>query len=161
MVLEGRPFELAANVSVEGPGLRIRVESPERITDLTTGAFDRTAEKVYYGHGYCIVKPQAFRAGFGGHNLATSHVGFEFDNGLSLLVATDNPPDYFEVSPEQKIYALHTHMNATLTFVPSDKGAFTARFGIGPCTIRSPRRAWPQGRAICLRCLGRSVCRYR
>ncbi len=138
MVANGRPFELVADVFVEGPGLRIKVECPERITDLTTGAFDQTAEKVYYGHGYCIVKPQAFRAGFGGHNLATSHVGFEFDNGMSLLVATDNPPDYFEVLPERKIYSLHTHMNATLTLLPSDKGAFDCAIRYRPLYDKKP-----------------------
>jgi hypothetical protein len=41
-----------------------------------------------------------------GNNLATSHSGtLKFDNGLSLLVATDNPPDYLEVLPDRKIYA--------------------------------------------------------
>lgn len=138
LLLNGRPFELVTNVSVVGPGLRIKIDSPERITDLTTGAFDATAKKVYYGHGYCIVKPQPFRAGFGGHNLATSHVGMDFDNGLSLLVAMDNPPDYFEVSPEQKIYALHTHMNAILTFVPSDKGAFDCAIRYRPLYDKKP-----------------------
>ncbi|NLH15002.1 MAG: hypothetical protein GX455_00335, partial [Phycisphaerae bacterium] len=138
ILMNGRPFELIANVFVDGPGLRIKIESPERITDLTTGPFEQSAEKVYYGHGYCIVKPQAFRAGFGGHNLATSHVGMDFDNGLSLLVATDNPPDYFEVSPDQKIYALHTHMNAILTFVPSDKGAFDCAIRYRPLYDKKP-----------------------
>ncbi len=150
LLLDGRPFELVANVSVEGPGLRIKIDSPERITDLATGSFDRMAEKVYYGHGYCIVKPQAFRAGFGGHNLATSHVGMDFDNGLSLLVATDNPPDYFEVSPEQKIYALHTHENAILTFVPSDKGAFDCAIRYRPLYDKkaSPGVARKAGRFV-------------
>jgi len=57
------------------------------------------ASRVYYGHGYCIEQPEAFRAGGGGHDLATSHVGFEFDNGMALLVAADTPVDHLEVNP--------------------------------------------------------------
>ncbi|UCE50380.1 MAG: hypothetical protein JSW47_09485, partial [Phycisphaerales bacterium] len=108
----------------EKGGLRIKVACPKRIADFNIGPADQKASRVYYGHGYCIVEPKAFRAGFGGHNLSTSHVGFDFEDGLSLLVASDNPPDYLEVSPANRIYSLHTHLDATLTLVPSVDGAF-------------------------------------
>ncbi len=101
-----------------GSGSRVTVASP------TPGPADRLASRVYYGHGYCIEKPESFRAGGGGHDLATSHVGFEFDNGLSLLVAADTPVDHLEVDPARKIFALHTHPDATYTFVPGIEGAF-------------------------------------
>jgi len=122
--VEGRDVEFVTRIWPEKGGLRIKVDCPKRITDFAIGLADQQAPRVYYGHGYCIIEPEAFRAGFGGHNLSTSHVGFDFDGGLSLLVACDNPPDYLEVNPEQKIYSLHTHLDATMTFVPSDKGAF-------------------------------------
>ena len=122
--VEGRNVELLTRIWQEKGGLRIKVSCPERITDFAAGQADQRAPRVYYGHGYCITEPEAFRADFGGHNLSTSHVGFDFDGGLSLLVACDNPPDYLEVNPEQKIYSLHTHLDATMTLVPSDKGAF-------------------------------------
>jgi len=105
-------------------GLQIKAACPLRITDLSLGPADQKAPRVYYGHGYCIEEPQGFRANFGGHNLSTSHMGFDFADGLSLLVASDNPPDYLEVNPAEKIYSLHTHLNATLTLVPSVEGAF-------------------------------------
>ncbi|MGB2822065.1 MAG: hypothetical protein WBF17_13865, partial [Phycisphaerae bacterium] len=105
-------------------GLRIRFDCPKRITDLSLGPADQKAQRVYYGHGYCIDEPEAFRAGFGGHNLSTSHVGFDFANGVSLLTASNHPPDYLEVQPQERIYALHTHHDATLTLVPGTKGAF-------------------------------------
>lgn len=108
----------------DGPGLRIKVESPERISSLGAGAFDQKATRVYYGHGYCIVEPGAFRAGAGGHNLATSHVACDFECGISLLTATDTPPDAFVVNPATRTYQLQTHPDATLTFVPSLTGAF-------------------------------------
>jgi len=122
--VEGQDVELVTRIWPEKGGLRIKVDCPKRITDFAAGPADQRAPRVYYGHGYCIIEPEAFRAGFGGHNLSTSHVGFDFDGGLSLLVACDNPPDYLEVNPEQKIYSLHTHLDATMTLVPGDKGAF-------------------------------------
>jgi hypothetical protein len=122
--VEGRDVELVTRIWPEKGGLRIKIACPKRITDFAAGPADQTARRVYYGHGYCIIEPEAFRAGFGGHNLSTSHVGFDFDDGLSLLIACDNPPDFLEVNPEQKIYSLHTHLDATMTLVPSVKGAF-------------------------------------
>jgi hypothetical protein len=117
-------FDVVVRLWPDRSGLRIKVDCPKRITDFALGAADQKAPRVYYGHGYCIVEPEAFRAGFGGHNLSTSHVGFDFERGLSLLVATDHPPDYLEVTPENRLYALHTHMDATMTLVPSTNGAF-------------------------------------
>jgi len=122
--LAGELFNLTTRIWPEGSGLRIKVDCPKRITDFALGPADQKAPRVYYGHGYCIVEPQAFQAGFGGHNLSTSHVGFDFDEGLSLLVACDHPPDFLEVSPENRVYALHTHLDATMTLVPSTAGAF-------------------------------------
>ena len=122
--LADKDFVLTAEVWKDKAGLRIKLQCPKRITDIALGQADQKAPRVYYGHGYCIVEPKAFRANFGGHNLSTSHVGFDFDKGISLLTACDNPPDYLEVDPDQRIYALHTHLDATLVFVPSIKGAF-------------------------------------
>jgi len=122
--LADEDFVLTAEVWKDKSGLRIKLECPKRITDIALGQADQKAPRVYYGHGYCIVEPETFRADFGGHNLSTSHVGFDFDKGISLLTACDNPPDYLEVNPDQRIYALHTHLDATIVFVPSTKGAF-------------------------------------
>jgi len=122
--LAGERFDLIVRMWSEGSGLRIKVDCPKRITDFALGSADQKAPRVYYGHGYCIVEPQAFRADFGGHNLSTSHVGFDFEGGLSLLVACDHPPDFLEVNPESRTYALHTHLDATMTLVPSTAGAF-------------------------------------
>jgi hypothetical protein len=102
--LANEQFDLTVQFRPEKGGLRIKVVCPKRITDVAVGPADQKASRVYYGHGYCIVEPEAFRANFGGHNLSTSHVGFDFDGGLSLLVACDNPPDYLEVNPGRKLY---------------------------------------------------------
>jgi len=120
---EGRLVDLRVTVWVEGDGLRIAFACPERITDLCVGPADREAGAVYYGHGYRIVDPGAFVAYFGGHDLSTSHVGCDFTGGMSLLQAADLAPDRFEVSPDARRYALHTHLDATLTLVPGQSGA--------------------------------------
>ncbi len=65
-------------------------------------------------------------------------MGFDFDNGISLLTACDNPPDYLEVNPDQKIYALHTHLDAMMTFVPSTKGAFDCAGKYRPLFDKKP-----------------------
>jgi hypothetical protein len=122
--LADEEFDLTAEVWKDKSGLRIRLKCPKRITDIALEQADQKAPRVYYGHGYCIVEPETFRATFGGHNLSTSHVGFDFEKGISLLTACDNPPDYLEVNPDEKIYSLHTHLDTTMTFVPSIKGAF-------------------------------------
>jgi hypothetical protein len=115
---------LKAELRRDGAGLRIKIASPERITDLALAKADQKATRVFYGHGYCIVDPGSFRAGGGGHNLSTSHVACEFENGISLLTACDTAPDDFEVDGPGRIYALHSHPDSTFTFVPGSKGAF-------------------------------------
>ncbi|MBN1124893.1 MAG: hypothetical protein JXA82_07790 [Sedimentisphaerales bacterium] len=131
-------YELQAQIFQNHRGLQIGLQSIRRITDLAAGSFDQKAERVYYGHGYVIEEPQSFRAGYGGHNLSTSHVGFDFEGGMSLLMAVDNPPDFLEVDPQSKRYTLHTHMDAKLTFVPSTKGAFDATFEYRQIYDRKP-----------------------
>jgi len=136
--LADEDFVLTAEVWKDESGLRIRLKCPKRITDIALGQADQKAPRVYYGHGYCIVEPETFRANFGGHNLSTSHVGFDFDKGISLLTACDNPPDYLQVNPDQRIYALHTHLDATIVFVPSIKGAFDCARKYRPLFDKKP-----------------------
>lgn len=124
--LDDKPVQMTTRVWADAPALRIAVTCSRPLNDLAFGPADRPAERVYYGHGYCIVKPEAFRASAGGHNLATSHVGFDFDGGLSLLMACDVPPEYFEVDPNQRCYTLHAHPDTTFTLVPGDQGALDA-----------------------------------
>src|SRR5260370_33335227 len=50
----------------------------------------------------------------------------DFTHGLSLVQASDIFPDAFRVDPDARRYALITHHDATLSFVPSTRGAFAA-----------------------------------
>jgi len=138
LALDDDVFDLTAELWKDKSGLRVKIQCPKRITDIAPGPADRKAPRVYYGHGYCIVEPEAFRASFGGHSLSTSHVGFDFEGGLSLLMAADHPPDYLQVNPEQKLYALHTHLDATMTFVPSVDGAFDCARKYRPLYDKKP-----------------------
>ncbi len=137
-LLENEAFSLVADLWKDKAGLRVKLASPKRMTDIALGPADQQAPRVYYGHGYCIVEPKLFRAGFGGHNLSTSHVGFDFEQGVSLLTASDTPPDYLLVDPDQRLYALHTHMDATLTFVPGVQGAFDCAVKYRPLYDKKP-----------------------
>ncbi len=121
--LDGERFDVTVTARPAGRGLRVSVSCPRRITDISPGTFGQRARRVYYGHGYCIVEPGAFTARAGGHNMSTSHVGVDFDGGVSLLTACDTPPTKFVVDPATRTYALHTDNNATFTFVPGTDGA--------------------------------------
>ncbi len=137
--------EVRVEVWAEQAGLRLKIASDGRLTDLAPGNASRTASRLYYGHGYCVVEPQAFRAGGGGHNLASSHIGLEFDpapgSSFGLLIACDTPPDHFEVEPASRTYALHTHPDTTFTFVPSARGAFDAALKFRPLSEKRPAPA--------------------
>ena len=136
--INGREVSLVGKLIPSNTGLKIAFECSERITDLALGSADQEARRVYYGHGYCIEDPEPFQTGYGGHNLSTSHVGFDFESGISLVTACDNPPDSLIVTPATRTYALHTHMNATLTLVPSSDGAFDAAMRYRPLYDKQP-----------------------
>lgn len=132
---------LTARFRVDQPGLRVKFTTDARLTDLALGPADTLADRVYYGHGYVIEHPGKFRAGAGGHNLATSHVGCDFAGGVSLLQACDTPPDYFLVDPDARLYALHTHPDATLTFVASHENALDCALKYRPLYDKQPAAA--------------------
>lgn len=124
LTVNGKETELRVSAWREGDCLRLGVVCPERLTALAPGpSADRPLERAFFAHGYCLERPEALRLRAGGHALATSHVGFEFEGGLALLVACDNPPDFLDLDPAQRVATLQTHMDATFTFVPGARGA--------------------------------------
>ena len=86
---------------------------------LAVDTFCQPAERIYAGHGNVLQRPAAFRLNFDGHRLATSHVGFDFDGGISLVQASDLPPKSLQVDPARRHYSLRTAHNATLSFIPA------------------------------------------
>ncbi|MDR1268671.1 MAG: DUF5696 domain-containing protein [Planctomycetaceae bacterium] len=97
--------------------------SADMIDRIEFGTATQHANRVYYGHGYCIEEPKAFVANAGGHNLSTSHVGMDFENGISVLQASSFPPDSFVVNPDTKKYTLSVHPATTMTLLPGLDGA--------------------------------------
>ncbi len=90
-----------------------------RIESLSIGPFDQSVSRVYAGHGNVIQRPEAFRLNFDGHRLASSHVGFDFDSGVSLVKAVDLPPEALLVDPDRRKFSLTTTGQATWTLIPA------------------------------------------
>ena len=115
---------LRIRFSMPGAGRNSRGEP--RFTALSIGPASALAHRVYAGFGNVIQDPGHFDLHAGGFTLSTRHVGMDFKNGLSLVQASDIFPDSFLVDPEQRIYSLVAHHDATFSFVPSTQGAFAA-----------------------------------
>lgn len=92
---------------------------PVYLESVAAGPWSKSARRVYAGTGNVIEKPGAFQLGFDGHRLATSFVGFEFENGISIVEAVDTPPDYLDVQPASGVYTLVTPHEQTMTFIPT------------------------------------------
>jgi hypothetical protein len=89
------------------------------LEDVSAGPWSAGAARVYAGVGNVVEQPAAFTLGFDGHHLATSFVGFDFPNGLSLVQAVDAPPTQLEVNPSSRLYTLHAAHEQTLVFTPA------------------------------------------
>jgi hypothetical protein len=129
-------FTLAQN----GSALQFSIDSSsvDLIDRIEFGTATHHANRVYYGHGYCITEPKAFTASAGGHNLSTSHVGMDFENGISVLQASSFPPDQFVVDPERKKYTLSVHPATTITLLSGLKGALDCAIRYRPICEKTP-----------------------
>ncbi|HPS01625.1 MAG TPA: hypothetical protein PLA90_08785, partial [Candidatus Sumerlaeota bacterium] len=140
--LDGKPFDLTLSFRSEGAGVRVAWTSTEHLTLFSLGPADRRAPSVYFGHGYRIEEPEAFQAVMDGHNLSTSHVGCDFEGGLSLLQALDVPPTSFQVEPAEPRYVLRGSGKAgTLTLVPGESGALDCAIRYRPLYDKKPSAA--------------------
>jgi hypothetical protein len=83
-------------------------------------------QRVYAGFGNVIEKPKQFSLGSNGFQISTRHIGIDYDNGMSLLQASDVFPDRFVVDGNMGLASLQVHHDATITLIPSTKGAFEA-----------------------------------
>jgi len=108
------------------PGAQRDLRGEPRFTALGIGPASEVAHRVYAGFGNVLQDPSRFDLGAGGFMLSTRHVGMDFQNGLSLVQASDLFPDRFHVDPEQRLYSLIAHHDATFSFVPSTHQAFAA-----------------------------------
>ena len=131
----GKAVGVRTEIWVEEGALRFAFSMPDakrdergtpRFTLLGLGAASEQATRVYAGFGNVIEKPGSFELHGNGFQLSTRHVGADFPGGLSLVQASDLFPDMFVVHPDQRLYQMRTHHDATLSLVPSARGAFAA-----------------------------------
>ena len=123
-------FDLVVRLWVEQEVLRAHFElqngpKPQPwhvvyLEDVAAGPFSQTAPQVYAGTGNVIRRPEPFRLNFDGHQLSTSFVGLDFDNGISLVEGVDVPPDGLQVRPSEKHYTLHVPHASTWTLIPAE-----------------------------------------
>jgi len=123
-------YDLLSDIWIENGALRVKfwLENvpPARpwlvvyIEDISLGEWSEEAERIYAGDGNVLVEPRAFNLWFDGHQLSTSFVGFDFKNGLSLVEGVDAVPNNLEVSPERKLYTLHTPHNQVISLIPAE-----------------------------------------
>ena len=88
------------------------------LESVSLGSWNEKASRVYAGTGNVLESPQAFQLSFDGHRLATSFVGFDFENGMALVQGVDVPPDRLQVDPEKHDYTLQTPHAQTITIIP-------------------------------------------
>lgn len=101
------------NAPAPRPWLHVHIE------DVACGPWSDTARQVYAGVGNVIRDPGPFRLGFDGHRLATSFVGFDFVNGISLVQGVDVPPEHLEIAPDARHYSLHVPHQSMMTLIPA------------------------------------------
>jgi hypothetical protein len=138
--MNGQRETLFFTLIQNGAALQFSIDSSsvDLIDRIEFGTATHHANRVYYGHGYCIEEPQAFTASAGGHNLSTSHVGMDFENGISVLQASSFPLDRFVVDPEKKKYTLSVHPATTLTLLPGLNGALDCAIRYRPIGDKMP-----------------------
>lgn len=99
--------------------------NPVELRGFTFRPASKPAKRVYWGHGFVAENPKDFRIGMGGHDLAASHVGIDFD-GLSLVMGASNAPVCFQCDGEQNFYSLEMSSWFKLALVPDSRNAFNA-----------------------------------
>lgn len=142
-------FDVLAELWVERDALRSRfwlenTPAPKPwfhvyLEAVSAGPWSSKADRVYGGPGNVIRKPLSFRLGFDGHNLATSFVGFDFENGQALVQNSDAIPANLEVDPEARIYTLVTPHSQTLAFFPA-QNVFAAVKRVRAQDTRTPSK---------------------
>ena len=131
----GRTIFARATISADGPALRIRWDMPgtirddrgsPRFTRLGIGPASLPAERAYVGFGNVLEEPRSFALTGGLFRNMASHAGADYANGVSLCQASELLPDRILCRREANVFAVETCHDATLSFVPSARGAFAA-----------------------------------
>ena len=110
---------------MEGDAFIVDVQGDERnFGSVDFGACTEKVSGLYFGYGYYVKNPGKLSVGLNGHANATRFAGFDFPNGLSLVLATETPPESLHHDPEKKTFGFHLAQPTRFTFVVGRKGAF-------------------------------------
>ena len=132
---DGRTVAARATLFAEGPALRIRWDMPgavrddrgsPRFTRLGVGPASLPAARAYMSFGNVLEEPRSFELTGGLFRNMASHAGADYLNGASLCQAADALPDRVLCRSASNVFAVETSHDATLSFVPSARGAFAA-----------------------------------
>lgn len=129
IVYEDQIHHLSISAYVKNGLLIIEIpeSNPDRIGPFSLNGSDQAIHRVYFGHGYIIEQPKdSFSIHAGGHNLSTSHVGFDYANGLSVLHCSSIAPRSLKVDPDKKIGTLETVGSIRYALLPGRSGALNA-----------------------------------
>lgn len=123
-------FDLIGGLQIDHGTLRLRFQLDHvphakpwldvHIEELAIGGWSQSALQVYGGQGNVLRNPSAYRLPFDGHRLATSHVGYDFQDGMSMVEAVDVPPLFWDIAPERNHLSLHAAEAQTRTLIPSN-----------------------------------------
>ncbi len=131
----GKPLILRAQVHPVKEGLAVGWSMPDverdrrghpRFTRLALGASSVATRRVYFGYGYVVEGSPRFSLLYRGSALSTRFIGVDYENDLSLVMATDPFPDRLEHDQARHRTTLVAHHDAKFTLVPSITGAFSA-----------------------------------
>ena len=122
-----RPYGGTLQIAFAMPGVERDLRGQPRYTKLAMGNGSETPWRIYGGFGNVIEDPKNdFTLSRGGFTLNTRHVGVDYRNKMSLVIASDFFPDRMVCKPSEKLFTLEAHNDVTFHFAPSSKNAFMA-----------------------------------
>ena len=152
------PFSRTAGKDGKKPVISFRADGDALLAEVAGDpaafgrvSFGRCSEKpsaLFFGYGYCVRDPGRISVPLGGHQNATRYAGFEFPNGMSLVMATTTAPDRLFNDPEKGTFGFICSQPTVFTFLPGKAGAFDCalRFRRHVATPPSPGFAAKAGR---------------
>ena len=122
-----RPYGGTLQFTFIMPDVKRDLRGQPRFTKLALGAGSEKPWRIYGGFGNVIEDPKAdFVLSRGGFTLNTRHVGVDYQNGMSLAIASDFFPDRMVCKPSEKLFTLEAHNDVTFILAPSSMNAFMA-----------------------------------
>ena len=122
-----RPYGGTLQIAFAMPGVERDLRGQPRYSKLALGNGSEAPWRIYGGFGNVIEDPKKdFVLNRGGFTLNTRHVGVDYRNKMSLVIASDFFPDRMVCKPSEKLFTLEAHNDVTFHFAPSSKNAFMA-----------------------------------